>query len=154
MQVAHDKSEIKFEIEREIHYSAQKYQWNLVRRASGELRKYIDSLAPSVTAVLSIGIKYIQLNPNTKLLEPEKPDKIIRGLYDESENTALVGLKQEILVHFGRLASLNKTLLADIYCLKLGEIVKGLTMLSKRRLEVCSPGEVKYWLLRRAFLIN
>ena len=147
---------LKTEFEREIHFSSQNKRWHLVRIASGCLKKYTNSLAPSLAAILSIGVKSIKLSENCKVSEPKKPETIINGLYKNPKSLAHACLKQELLVHFGKLASMNPELIADIHCLDLDDVIEGLTLLCNEKSSIfdCSPARVKFWWLTALGLAN
>lgn len=146
---------LQTEIQRETHYSSQNKRWHLVRIASGCLKKYTNSLAPSFAAILSIGVKFIKLSENCRVSEPKKPEFIIDGLYKNPKSLAHACLKQELLVHFGKLASMNPELLADIFCLDLDDVIQGLTLLcNEGSFFDCSPARVKFWLLAGLGLAN
>lgn len=69
---------------------------------------------------------------------------------------AQASLKQELLVHFGKLASMNPELIADIHCLDLDDIIEGLTLLCNEKSSIfdCSPARVKFWWLTALGLAN
>lgn len=105
------------QIESQITFCCKNNFWHLARLASNEMKKVGDALAPSITALLSIGINYVEIHEMDKAVDqnknlinrffqPEKPKKIFeiclfskefnyetRDFDLENQN----GLKQELL---------------------------------------------------------